>query len=159
MEEQCFTVYCAATGSGLQHHLCWTLHWRTRPRSERSWSQNGQTVVWPIVICWLWVMSNGPTVTNLGAFIISFNHFQGSVWLDSLGDPKFQSGENATWAYCPGSTTKQGQQPLWGTPMEEWALDCEIDCEFPNPIPLGYIFQAGVWGCDTANQQLGRMGW
>ena len=42
--------------------------------------------------------------------------------------------------------------------MEEWALDCEIDCEFPNPIPLGYIFQAGVWGCDTANQQLGRMG-
>ena len=62
-------------------------------------------------------------------------------------------GENATWAYCPASTTTLNQQPAWGTDMEEWALDCEIECALPDPIPAGYILgAAGVWSCDAANQ-------
>ena len=62
--------------------------------------------------------------------------------------------ENATWAYCPGSTTRQGQQPAWATEMGEWAIDCDVDCDLPNPIPTGYVL-TDSWGCDTALQYSG----
>ncbi|CAE7625023.1 unnamed protein product [Symbiodinium microadriaticum] len=65
-------------------------------------------------------------------------------------------GENATWAYCPLGTTTPNQQPVWGTDMEEWALDCEIECELPRPIPAGYLLSTdGEWSCDRANQYSG----
>jgi len=66
-------------------------------------------------------------------------------------------GENATWAYCPGSTTIEGQQPMWATAMEEWALDCQIECDLPDPIPSGYLHQGqDLWLCDTANLYSGQ---
>ena len=62
-------------------------------------------------------------------------------------------GENATWAYCPSGTTTPNQQPAWGTEMEEWALDCEVECDIPHPLPEGYLLDAdGGWSCDSANQ-------
>ncbi|CAJ1410287.1 unnamed protein product [Effrenium voratum] len=57
-------------------------------------------------------------------------------------------GENATWAYCPGSTTRLFQQPLWGTELGEWAIDCDVECALPEPIPEGYLL-TGVWLCDS----------
>ena len=45
-----------------------------------------------------------------------------------------------------------GQQPMWATAMEEWALDCQIECDLPDPIPSGYLHQGqDLWLCDTAN--------
>ena len=39
---------------------------------------------------------------------------------------------------------------------EEWALDCEIECELPRPIPAGYLLSTdGEWSCDRANQYSG----
>ncbi|CAK9049443.1 unnamed protein product [Durusdinium trenchii] len=64
-------------------------------------------------------------------------------------------GENATWAYCPGSTTRTGQQPVWGTLLGEWAIDCDVECALPDPIPVGYVLSNGRWLCDVNNQYSG----
>ena len=47
---------------------------------------------------------------------------------------------------------------MWATAMEEWALDCQIECDLPDPIPAGYLHQGqDSWRCDTANQHPGAM--
>lgn len=46
---------------------------------------------------------------------------------------------------------------MWATAMEEWALDCQIECDLPDPIPSGYLHQGqDLWLCDTANLHPGN---